>query len=143
MTAACRSECSFMKHTVVARWHDIVERRDAGALDAFLADDVVFLSPVVHTPQRGKALTSRYLAAAFEVFCNDGFRYVREIVGPNDAVLEFETSLDGTLVNGVDLMRWNDDGQVVEFKVMVRPLKAVNVVHQRMGAMLQAQPPQR
>ena len=89
-------------------------------------------------PQRGKALTAAYLGAAFHVFFNPNFRYVREIVGPIDAVLEFETEIDGVLVNGVDLIKWNDDGRIVEFKVMLRPLKAVNVIHQRMAAMLQA-----
>jgi len=72
------------------------------------------------------------------VFFNPTFRYVREIVGPSDAMLEFETEIDGVLVNGVDLIKWNDAGEIVEFKVMLRPLKAINVIHQRMAAMLQS-----
>lgn len=124
-------------HHPLHRWHALVQSRDASALDALLADDAVFLSPVVHTPQRGKALTRAYLAAAVEVFLQPSFRYVREIVGPNDAMLEFETQIDGITVNGVDILRWNDEGRIVEFKVMVRPLKGVQVIHQRMAAMLE------
>ncbi|MGY4827643.1 nuclear transport factor 2 family protein [Sphaerotilaceae bacterium SBD11-9] len=119
-------------------WHHLVQTQDPSGLDALLADDAVFHSPVVHTPQRGKALTKGYLAAAFQVFFNPSFRYVRELRGPNDAVLEFETEMDGITVNGVDIIRWNDEGRIVDFKVMLRPLKAVNLIHQRMGAMLAA-----
>ena len=121
----------------MATWHDIVRTRDAARLDALLAEDVVFHSPVVHTPQRGKAITSHYLRAALLVLNGAGFRYVREIVGERDALLEFVTELDGIQVNGVDLIRWNEYGQIVDFKVMVRPLKAINAVHQKMGEALQ------
>jgi deoxyinosine 3'endonuclease (endonuclease V) len=119
-------------------WHALVHSQDPAGLDALLADDAVFVSPVVHTPQRGKALTKGYLSAAFQVFFNPTFRYVREIRGAADAMLEFETQIDGVLVNGVDIIRWNDAGQIVEFKVMVRPLKAINLIHERMAAMLAA-----
>ena len=94
---------------------------------------------LVHAPQAGRKLVARYLGAAFHVFFNPTFRYVREIVGPFDAVLEFETEIDGVHVNGVDLIKWNAAGLIVEFKVMVRPLKAINLIHQRMAAMLQAE----
>lgn len=99
------------------------------------------VSPVVHTPQRGKAITKLYLAAAFKIFFNPNFRYVREIVGPNDAMLEFETEIDGISVNGVDIIKWNSDGKVTEFKVMLRPLKAVNLIHEHMGKMLATMKP--
>ena len=122
----------------VAAWHRIVEDRDPAALGPLLDDDAVFISPVVHAPQRGKKLVILYLAAAFQVFAGPRFRYVREIVGESDAMLEFETEIDGVVVNGVDILRWNDAGRIVEFKVMVRPLKAIQVVHGRMAAMLQA-----
>lgn len=121
-------------------WHQLVRSQDASGLNALLAEDVVFYSPVVHTPQRGRKLTAMYLSAAFHVFFNPSFRYVREIVGESDAVLEFETEIDGVWVNGVDLIKWNNIGQIVEFKVMIRPLKAVNLIHQRMATMLQARP---
>lgn len=122
----------------IETWHRIVRTQDASGLDALLAEDAVFHSPVVHTPQRGRKLASLYLRAAFQVFFNPSFRYLREIVGPADAMLEFETDIEGTLVNGVDLIKWNESGRIVEFKVMVRPLKAINLIHQKMGAMLQA-----
>ncbi|WP_439587586.1 nuclear transport factor 2 family protein [Hydrogenophaga sp.] len=119
-------------------WHELVQTRNARGLQELLADDVVFHSPVVHTPQTGKAVTTQYLAAAFQVFFNASFRYVREVVGPRDAVLEFQVEIDGITVNGVDMIRWNDDGRIVDFKVMIRPLKAINLIHQKMAAMLQA-----
>ena len=103
-------------------------------MDDLLADDAIFLSPIVHTPQHGKALAKTYLSAAFQVFFNPSFRYVREILGAADAMLEFEAEIDGVLVNGVDIIKWNDAGQIVEFKVMIRPLKAVHLIHERMGA---------
>jgi len=121
----------------IAAWHRLVREHDPRGIDALLDVDAVFLSPVVHTPQRGRKLAAMYLTAAFQVFFNPTFRYVREIVGPSDAMLEFETEIDGVLVNGVDIIRWNEAGRIVEFKVMLRPLKAINVVHQRMAAMLQ------
>jgi len=127
-----------MTNHVLETWHQLVRTRDPTGLSSLLAEDAVFYSPVVHTPQRGRKLAAWYLGAAFHVFFNPGFRYVREIVGASDAMLEFETEIDGVLVNGVDLIKWNDDGQIVEFKVMLRPLKAINLIHQRMAAMLQS-----
>ena len=125
-----------MPTSPLSTWHELVLSRNPHGLDALLADDVVFHSPVMHTPQVGKAIASKYLGAALHVLCNDSFRYVREVLGERDAVLEFEASLDGILVNGVDMMRWNDDGRIVDFKVMLRPLKAVNLIHQKMAEML-------
>ena len=122
----------------IVQWHRIVTERDAAGLDALLADDAVFHSPVVHTPQVGKPVTRAYLAAALAVFGNDSFRYRRELYGEHDAVLEFELELDGIAINGVDLIRWNAQGQITEFKVMLRPLKAVTLIHEKMAAMLQA-----
>jgi hypothetical protein len=119
-------------------WHRMVRTRDPSGLDALLADDVVFHSPVVHAPQQGKKLATWYLAAALRVFSNADFRYVREIVGETDAMLEFETEIDGVLVNGVDIIRWDESGRIVDFKVMLRPLKAINLIHQRMAAMLES-----
>jgi SnoaL-like domain len=119
-------------------WHDLVKSRNAAGLDALLSDNVVFYSPIVHTPQAGKAVTLQYLSAAFHVFFNESFHYVRELRGPRDAVLEFEVEIDGIRVNGVDMIQWNDEGRIVAFKVMLRPLKAINLIHQKMAAMLQA-----
>jgi hypothetical protein len=128
-----------MAHETLATWHRLVASRDTAALPALLADDVVFHSPVVHTPQRGKAATLQYLVAAFQVFFNPSFRYVREIAGERDALLEFEVEMDGVQVNGVDILRWDDQGRIIDFKVLVRPLKGMQAVHARMAAMLQAQ----
>lgn len=127
-----------MHQTPVEHWHALVRAHDPSGLDELLADDAVFVSPVVHTAQRGKALTKDYLSAAFVVFFNPSFRYIREIVGPSDAMLEFETQVDGIWVNGVDIIKWNPAGKIVEFKVMVRPLKAITIIHERMAAMLAA-----
>jgi hypothetical protein len=127
-----------MQSDPIKTWHRIVEKRAVEELDALLAEEAVFHSPVVHTPQVGKAITRKYLAAAFHVFFNESFRYVRELQSDRDAVLEFEVKLDGITVNGVDMIKWNDAGQITEFKVMLRPLKAVNLIHQKMAAMLQA-----
>ena len=118
-------------------WHQLLVTQNANGLKSLIADNAVFHSPVVHTPQVGKALTMLYLGAAFKVFYNDSFRYVRELVGPTDAILEFEVEIDGIKVNGVDMMKWNAVGQIVDFKVMLRPLKAVNLIHQKMAAMLE------
>jgi SnoaL-like domain len=127
-----------MTTTALETWHHLVKTGDASGLRDLIAEDAVFHSPVVHAPQLGRKVTVMYLSAAFQVFRNPTFRYVREIVGPNDAMLEFETEIDGVLVNGVDIVKWNDAQKIVEFKVMLRPLKGVNIIHQKMGEMLQA-----
>ena len=122
----------------IESWHQIVKTRNVAGLNALLADNVVFHSPVVHTPQVGKAITRLYLTAALSVLFNESFRYVREIVADRNAALEFVVEIDGINVNGVDMISWDDDGRIVDFKVMLRPLKAINLIHQKMGAMLQA-----
>ena len=127
-----------MTINALALWHQILQQQNPAHLDTLLADNAVFHSPVVHTPQVGKVLTTLYLSAAFKVLYNDSFHYVREVVGSSDAVLEFEVEIDDIKVNGVDMMKWNEAGQIVDFKVMLRPLKAVNLIHQKMGEMLAA-----
>jgi hypothetical protein len=121
----------------LATWHRLVRTHDPSGVSTLLAEDAIFYSPVVHTPQRGRELASFYVIAAFQIFFNPTFRYVREITGPSDAMLEFETEIDGIVVNGVDLIKWNESGQIVEVKVLLRPLKAINLIHQRMAAMRQ------
>lgn len=127
-----------MTAVVIERWHEVVRTRDTERLEHLLAEDVVFHSPVVHTPQQGRAITMAYLGAALSVLGAPDFRYVREVVGEGEAVLEFMVELDGIVINGVDIIRWNAQNQITEFKVMIRPLKAINLVHQKMGAMLEA-----
>ena len=122
---------------VIERWHDYVERGDPALLDALIAGDCVFQSPAVHSPQEGKAVTLKYLRAAMVVLNNPTFRYLDEWVCAGKAVLEFEAEVDGLIVNGVDMIWWNESGKVKRFKVMVRPLKALNVLVARMAAELQ------
>src|SRR6185295_12566126 len=111
---------ALMPIDTVAAWHRLLSTKDPAGLDELLADDVVFHSPIVHTPQVGKAITKLYLSAAFAVFNNETFHYERQVKEGKNAVLEFVTVIDGITVNGVDLIRWNDSGQIVDFKVMVR-----------------------
>ncbi len=120
-------------------WHERMADKSEAALSAQLADDAVFHSPVVHTPQAGKPIVMAYLTAADSVLGNDSFRYVREIVDDdaNMAMLEFQLQLDDIQVNGVDIISWNDDGKIQDFKVMVRPLQAINKVWDEMGKMLE------
>lgn len=121
----------------LASWHSVVATgSDPAALAEMIHDDAVFHSPVVHTPQRGRDLVVAYLAAAGQTLGNASFRYVRELVDGENALLEFETELDGIMVNGVDLIRFDAVGKIFDFKVMVRPLKAVNKVWEVMAAQL-------
>lgn len=113
-------------------WHRIVVDQEPARLEALLADDVVFHSPIVHTPQRGKAVATRYLEAALQVFFSPRFRVVRKLSGEMDAMMEFETEVDGVIIDAVDIVKWDATGRIIDFKVMVRPLKAIGVVQQRM-----------
>ncbi len=122
----------------IQQWHAYMDTLDAGTLKNLLAEDVVFESPVVHTPQAGRAITMKYLLGAAAVLNNDNFRYEHEWFSETGAVLEFVTEIDGIKINGVDIIHWNEAGRITRFKVMVRPLKAINLLHQKMGAMLQS-----
>ena len=126
-----------MIENTIATWYKLVDARDAAGLDNILAEQVVFHSPVVHTPQVGKPITKLYLTAALHVLNNDTFKYLREVISGNHAVLEFQTVIDGISINGVDMITWGEDGRIIDFKVMLRPLKAVTLVHKMMGEMLQ------
>ncbi|HMN72345.1 MAG TPA: nuclear transport factor 2 family protein [Rhodoblastus sp.] len=127
-----------MRPQAIEAWHALVEARDPHGLDALLDESVVFESPVVHTPQVGKAITTKYLASALVVLNNEHFHYVGEWFGPSSGVLEFATIVNGIKVNGVDIIAWNAQNRITHFKVMVRPLKAVNMLHQMMAAQLAA-----
>ena len=120
----------------LAIWHDMVSRQNLDRLDEVLAPECVFLSPIVHTPQKGRELTAMYLNGALQVF-NETFQYVKEVVTTQHAVLEFTCEMDGIVVNGVDIMTFDAEGKITEFKVMIRPLKAVNLMHAKMKAMLE------
>jgi hypothetical protein len=141
-----------MIDSVIEHWHDFLRGDRPDALDELLHDDVVFHSPIVYTPQRGKALTTMYLQAATQALPGDrpasgapggaipggSFRYTKQVLSGDTAVLEFETTIDGLYVNGVDIIRCDDAGQIVEFRVMIRPLQAVDLVHRQMAATLEA-----
>lgn len=123
----------------VAAWHDYMKSGgDAGLLSAQVAENAVFHSPVVHSPQEGKAKVMLYLLSAAKVLGNESFTYVREIIAGNDALLEFTSEIDGIHINGIDLIRFDDQGKILDFKVMVRPVKAVNKLWEMMAAQLQA-----
>ena len=140
----------------VGDWHKYLRGELPGGLDSLLADDVVFYSPVVFTPQQGKDVTKLYLQAAKSTIGGESeksagrdpseerktkFRYCKQVLTGNDAILEFETEMAGKYVNGVDILSCDDDGRIVEFKVMIRPLQAVNLLHQQMAAMLKKMQP--
>ena len=125
-----------MPHNPAEIWHRVALSKDVAEIENILHDDCVFESPVVHTPQVGKEITSQYLAAAGHTLGNDTFRYVGEWHRENSSILEFTAEIDGIKINGIDMINCNDDGLITHFKVMVRPLKAVNMLHQKMGEML-------
>ena len=136
--------------SAIEQWHEVMKdggKEGASKLDSLLHDDVIFYSPVVFTPQKGKKITMLYLSAASGVFGDQTstnnsekkqskFKYVNEIIEGNSACLEFETEMNGLYVNGVDLIKWDEDNKITEFKVLIRPLQAVNHIHQMMGKML-------
>jgi hypothetical protein len=138
-------------HECIGRWHACLRGELEGGLDSVLHPDCVFLSPIVFTPQRGRDITKLYLAAAGSSLAGASldagdhpptvqpgspFRYVKQICDGHQAVLEFETELDGKYVNGVDIITCDDDGMITEFKVMIRPLQAIDAVHGQMRAAL-------
>ena len=131
----------------IKQWHDFTHGNFPGGLDTLLADDIIFYSPVVFTRQVGKELAKLYLMAAGNTFGGDdakkngdiedsSFRYTKEVLSGNQAILEFETKIEGKYVNGVDIISFNEDGKISEFKVMIRPLQAVNIIHMQMQKML-------
>lgn len=142
-----------MIEQVIEKWHAHLRGQLPGGLDELLDDDVVFYSPIVYTPQRGKAITTMYLQAAGQTLPGEkpdssegassggGFRYTKTVLAGDTAVLEFETTVEGKYVNGVDIIRCNDAGRIVEFRVMIRPLQAVNLVHRQMAATLEQMKP--
>jgi hypothetical protein len=142
-----------MIHEVIKKWHVHMKGQLPGGLDELLDDNVVFISPIVFTPQEGKAITKLYLQAAGQTLPGEkkspntsaetdkSFRYIKEVLSGNTAVLEFETYVEGKYVNGIDMITCNDAGKIIEFKVMIRPLQAINLVHKQMGEMLERMKP--
>ncbi len=128
-----------MSMTGLDKWYGYMKSHDNAALWDLLDPDAVFESPVVHTPQRGRDITFKYLSSAGKVLGGPSFVYVGEWRSDSGAVLEFETEVDGIIINGVDIIRFADDGRITHFKVMVRPLKAINLLHRLMGEQLAKQ----
>ena len=139
-------------HGLMERWYQHLRGELPGGLDALLHDDCTFYSPIVFTPQEGKEITKLYLTAAGGTLGGDApaeprdgdsgavggsFGYVKTILDGHHAMLEFETTMDGKYVNGVDIITCDDDGMITDFKVMIRPLQAINLVHDQMKAMLE------
>ena len=126
-----------MMNEPISKWHEVVKNRDYNLLTEILHNDVIFYSPVVYSPQRGKDITLKYLAAASEVFNSSNFQYIKEINNQNFASLEFTLTIDDTEINGIDLISWDDAGLITEFKVFIRPLQGVNLIHKLMQQMLE------
>lgn len=127
-----------MTPQVIQRWIDYIGDHDPAVLDELLAEDVVFYSPAVFSPQQGRAKTAMYLNAAAKLFGGTDFHYVQQWYGERSAVLEFAATLDGVVVNGIDMIHWDEDGRIVSFKVMIRPFKGLQAVIPRMAELLAA-----
>lgn len=126
-----------MNNSPLSRWHDLVVEFDKKKLEHLIDEECVFFSPIVFTPQEGKRLTIMYLTAAYQMFSEaDGFKYIKEIVHDNNAMLEFNATIDNILIDGVDIITWNNEGKISEFKVMIRPMKAVDKIKEKMLAQL-------
>lgn len=125
-----------MTPPVIARWIDVIENDRVAELNTLLAADAVFYSPAVFTPQEGRDKAVAYLTAAAKMFSGTDFHYVEQWYGENSAVLEFAATIDGMYVNGVDMIHWNDDGQIVSFKVMMRPIKGLQTIMPKMAELL-------
>tara|TARA_R110000787_G_scaffold63273_2_gene142539 strand:- start:1518 stop:1895 length:378 start_codon:yes stop_codon:yes gene_type:complete len=121
---------------MLKKWHDLIAKKAVDQVSTLLADNVTLFSPVIHTPIQGKKVVSMYLTAAFHTFLNGTFKYDREFTGKNSAVLEFSLSINGIDINGIDMITWNEQGEITEFKVMIRPYKALNMINDQMTAML-------
>lgn len=120
-------------------WHDIFDSGDLAALESLLDKNAIFYSPLVFKPQPGRKLTAMYLRNAYQMFFangNETFTYVREIHDESDSMLEFTCEIDGILINGVDIIKWNAEGKIQEFKVMIRPNKAIEKVKEKMSELL-------
>jgi hypothetical protein len=130
---------TFMNHTrsYLEKWHQGLKSMNSNFLDEILDDSCVFTSPIVFKPIEGKEMSKLYLMGAGQTFDMDRFKYVRELVDGLDTVLEFETYIDDISVNGVDIIRWNEEGKIIDFKVMIRPLQAIGALQKRMSQALE------
>lgn len=120
----------------IEHWHKILKSGDPNGLDDLIADECMFWSPAIHKPQEGKAMTKFYLSGAFHVLVPNNFHYVREVIGEQDAVLEFKAEIDGITINGVDMITWNEDNKITDFKVMIRPYSGLEKLKEKMAELL-------
>ena len=125
-------------HSYLKKWHEGLASNDPKLLDEILDESCIFTSPIVFKPIVGKEMSKLYLMGAGQTFDMDRFKYVRELVDGPDSVLEFETYIGDISVNGVDIIRWNDEGKIVDFKVMIRPLQAIGALQEKMSQALKA-----
>ncbi|MBA6416862.1 nuclear transport factor 2 family protein [Colwellia sp. 6M3] len=121
---------------MLSNWHTLIKNKAVSQVSTLLADDVTLYSPVIHSPIKGKEMVSMYLTAAFHTFLNGSFNYDREFLSNNAAVLEFSLKIQDIDINGIDMITWNEQGKITEFKVMIRPYKALNMINDQMTAML-------
>tara|TARA_B100002052_G_scaffold140109_1_gene128398 strand:- start:8277 stop:8651 length:375 start_codon:yes stop_codon:yes gene_type:complete len=121
---------------VIEEWHNFVKTKNINILDRILSEEVVFYSPAVHTPQVGKQITKKYLLTAAEVLFKENFKYVSEVKGNEIAICEFECNIDEIYINGIDIIIWNGSNQITSFKVMVRPLKGLMILKEKMANIL-------
>lgn len=126
-----------MRPIAIQRWIEIIDNGRTDELDSLLADDAVFFSPAVNTAQEGRTKTAAYLKAAAKIFGDTDFHYVEQWYNDRSAILEFAATIDGIYVNGIDMIHWNDDARIVSFKVMLRPLKALQTIIPMMAELLQ------
>jgi hypothetical protein len=125
-------------HAYLEKWHQGLKSQDQNFLDEILDDECIFTSPIVFKPIEGKEMSKLYLMGAGQTFDRDRFKYVRELVDGLDCVLEFETFIGDISVNGVDIIRWNENGKIIDFKVMIRPLQAIHALQEKMSESLDA-----
>ena len=123
-------------HSYLKKWHEGLKSNDPKLLDEILDESCIFTSPIVFKPIVGKEMSKLYLMGAGQTFDMDRFEYVRELVDGLDSVLEFETYIGDISVNGVDIIRWNDEGKIIDFKVMIRPLQAIGALQKKMSEAL-------
>ena len=128
-----------MRPHAIEGWHRVMVSGDLSTLPELLHENAIFHSPVVRTPQMGKAKVMMYLSAAATLFDDTQFTYTREIIGQDHAMLEFTSVVEGIEINGVDIITWDENGKITDFKVMVRPVKAVNKLWEKMGEILELQ----
>jgi hypothetical protein len=127
-----------LNRRIVDDWHRVALSGDTTALNGMIHEDAVFESPIVHTPQRGKAITIKYLTAAIATLNNPSTEFVGEWSSDKSVIVEFKSEIEGIAINGVDIIRFDETGLITHFKVMIRPLKAVNLIHRKMSEMLAA-----